>query len=67
MAHHGKLTAAKRQREKRVAERRREKAARRAEVKERRKSQHGAVDGIDPDIANIVPGPQPLLSWQIEE
>ncbi|MDQ3418470.1 MAG: hypothetical protein M3541_06755 [Acidobacteriota bacterium] len=25
-----------------------------------------AADGIDPDIAHIKPGPQPLAEWQID-
>ena len=26
-----------------------------------------ANDGVDPDIAHIQPGPQPLADWQIVE
>jgi hypothetical protein len=62
------MTVAKRQRERALAERRREKLARRIETKhDQQPSNADATDGVDPDIADIVSGPQPLLSWQIEE
>ena len=68
MAGHSKQSAAKRQRERAIAQRRREKLAHRIEVKrERQSSGRGAPTGTDPDIAHIVPGPQPPLPWQVEE
>jgi len=68
MAGHGRLRAAKRQRERALAQRRREKLAHRIETKlERQRSRSSATDGIDPDIAHIVPGRQPPLPWQVEE
>jgi hypothetical protein len=58
MAHKGS-TGARRQRERALAERRREKVARRLAPKEPRPPRDTA-DGVDPDIAHIVPGPQPV-------
>lgn len=68
MARNARPTAAKREREKALLERRQQKAARRQDAKER-KHQTGAVsnDGVDPDIAHIKLGPQPLADWQVEE
>jgi len=60
MANKGRATFAKRQKEIARQERAREKAAKRVERKETRvKVDRQAVD-LDPDIAGIVPGPQPL-------
>lgn len=60
MATRGRATFAKRQKEIARQERAREKAARRLERKEAKgKAERGASD-VDPDIAGIVPGPQPL-------
>jgi hypothetical protein len=60
VANRGRATFAKRQKEIARQERARDKAAKRVE----RKDQKGKVerpDGdVDPDIAGIVPGPQPL-------
>ena len=67
MARNRKITAAKRQRERALAERRQEKLAKRAEAKHNQSSQATPIDGVDPDIAGIVPGPQPLSAWQVEE
>ncbi|MCA9628193.1 MAG: hypothetical protein KC766_11030 [Myxococcales bacterium] len=58
-----KNTFAKRQREREKAERKREKALRR---EQRRQDAAVTTDsevppGVDPDIAHIVPGPQPVL------
>lgn len=66
MAQNARPTAAKREREKSLAERRKEKEARRREAKERRAVGGHRSDGIDPDIAHIRPGPQPLADWQLE-
>jgi hypothetical protein len=67
MARNARPTAAKREREKNLSERRQLKAARRQESKQRRAETVRPSDGIDPDIAGIKPGPQPLADWQIEE
>lgn len=53
---------AKRDRERQVAERRKQKAAERAENRQRPTSQRDS--DVDPDIAGIVAGPQPLQDWQ---
>jgi len=68
MARNARPTAAKREREKSLLERRQQKAARRLDAKER-KTQTGPSSGgdEDPDIAHIKLGPQPLAEWQIEE
>ena len=55
--------ASKRQKELARQERQREKSAKRVQRK-REKSERGAGSesvGEDPDIAGIIPGPQPLL------
>jgi hypothetical protein len=59
MANKGRATFAKRQKEIARQERAREKAAKRVERKET-KSKLDRNSGTDPDIAGIVPGPQPL-------
>jgi hypothetical protein len=51
---------AKRQKEIARKERQKEKAQRRAE-RDAEKKRTGGVGGVDPDIAGIVPGPQPIL------
>jgi hypothetical protein len=68
MARNARPTAAKREREKALLERRQQKAARRQDVKER-KHQTGPLSsaGEDPDIAHIKLGPQPPADWQIDE
>jgi hypothetical protein len=50
----------KRQREKVLQERRQQKTVRRLEAKERKAAAPERSGGEDPDIAGIVPGPQPL-------
>jgi len=67
MARNSRPTAAKREREKGLIERREQKAARRRAEKERKAAAPPAADGVDPDIAGIKAGPQPLAEWQIEE
>jgi hypothetical protein len=67
MARNRKVTVAKRQRERALAERRQEKLTRRLEVRRNQPSNADATDGVDRDIADIVPGPQPPLAWQVEE
>ncbi|MGH9347475.1 MAG: hypothetical protein ACRD26_09445 [Vicinamibacterales bacterium] len=59
MTNRSRPTQAKRAREKALQEKRQLKAARRQDAKERKDSSPGRADGIDPDIAGIVPGPQP--------
>jgi hypothetical protein len=59
MANKGRATFAKRQKEIARQERAREKAAKRAE-RESAKPQIDRHAAVDPDIADIVPGPQPL-------
>jgi hypothetical protein len=59
MANRGRATFAKRQKEIARQERAREKAAKRVDRKEHKVKLDRKVDE-DPDIAGIVPGPQPL-------
>jgi hypothetical protein len=54
----------KREREKARMERQKMKEARRADRSQRPTDR--AANGIDPDIAHIKPGPQPLADWQLE-
>jgi hypothetical protein len=67
MARNARPTAAKREREKALNERRKEKEARRRDAKDRQGTKGDAPDGIDPDIAHIKLGPQPLADWQIDD
>jgi len=67
MAQNARPTAAKREREKALAERRKFKESRRRDTKERKLTEVSPTDGVDPDIAHIKPGPQPLADWQVEE
>jgi hypothetical protein len=66
MARNARPTAAKREREKALLERRQQKAARRLDAKERKSSERPSAGGIDPDIAHIKLGPQPPADWQID-
>jgi hypothetical protein len=66
MAQNARPTAAKREREKALAERRKSKEARRRDSKERKLGAETRNDGVDPDIAHIKLGPQPLADWQME-
>jgi hypothetical protein len=59
MASRPKVTQQKRARERARQERQQEKLRRRDEAKARRANAATAADGVDPDIAGIVPGPQP--------
>lgn len=60
-------TQLKRARERARQEKQQQKTARRLEAKARRATEGTAVaDGEDPDIAGIVPGPQPS-PWGDEE
>lgn len=67
MARNARPTAAKREREKALLERRQQKAARRLDAKERKGSERPTHGGVDPDIAHIKLGPQPPADWQVEE
>ena len=67
MAPNARPTAAKREREKSLAERRQMKTARRRDAKERKANTGPRLDGVDPDIADIKLGPQPLADWQVED
>jgi len=53
-------TATKRQKEQARLEHRQKKAAEKAARKAEKASRPEREDGVDPDIAGIVPGPQPL-------
>jgi hypothetical protein len=59
MANKGRTSFAKRQKEIARQERAREKNAKRVERKDE-KGKTVKPDGVDPEIAGIVPGPQPL-------
>jgi len=50
----------KRQREKDLQERRVEKAVLKKQRRDERANREPGAPGIDPDIADIVPGPQPM-------
>ncbi len=52
-------TFAKRQREQDQKERAKERAQKRTDRRARKTEGGTAEDGVDPDIAGIVPGPQP--------
>lgn len=54
-------TPAKRQKERNRQERQREKEQKREQRKHERANTPKTADGEDPDIAGIVPGPQPPL------
>jgi hypothetical protein len=59
MASRPKVTQQKRARERARQERQQEKLRRRDEAKVRRANTPATAGGEDPDIAGIVPGPQP--------
>jgi hypothetical protein len=54
-------TILKREREKQKRERQQKKSERRAEAKARKADGPAPLDGEDPDIAGIRPGPQPPI------
>ena len=60
MGKNARPTISKREKEKARQQRQKDKDARRNEAKERRANTPPRPDGEDPDIAGIVPGPQPL-------
>lgn len=65
MAHRSRPTTNKRQREQARIQKRNEKAARMADRK-RNAERQDVPEGVDPDIADIKPGPQPLADWQLD-
>jgi len=65
MAQRSRPTISKRQREQARIAKQKDKAARRAE-KSQRVQTKATPDGVDPDIADIRPGPQPPAEWQME-
>ena len=60
MAKKTKATFEKRQKEKARQQRQKDKEAQRLENRERRANAGPRLEGEDPDLAGIVPGPQPL-------
>jgi hypothetical protein len=50
----------KRDRERQRQERQQEKRAEKAKTRDEKSSREAPADGVDPDIAGIVPGPQPI-------
>lgn len=64
MAQRSRPTLMKREREKARMERQKMKEARRADRSQRPTER--SANGVDPDIAHIKPGPQPLADWQLE-
>jgi hypothetical protein len=63
MGRPGPATQAKRNRERAKTERKQEKAEKRLQRKELRKDRGQLLpEGVDPDLAGIVPGPQPPSS-----
>jgi hypothetical protein len=56
----GNPSVKKRQREIMLQERQREKAAKRAERRDKDETPGADANGEDPDLAGIVPGPQPI-------
>ena len=55
------VTFIKRQKERARQQRKQDKQDKRAERKREKAERPAAEAGVDPDIAHIVPGPQPLL------
>jgi hypothetical protein len=66
MANRTKVTQQKRARERAKQERQQEKTRRREEAKTRKANEPQRADGVDPDIAGIIPGPQPS-PWNEED
>jgi hypothetical protein len=64
MAQKSRPTLMKREREKARVERQKMKEARRADRAQRPNERRD--DGVDPDLAGIKPGPQPLADWQVD-
>lgn len=66
MAHRSRPTTNKRQREQARIAKRNEKAARLADRARRVTERPDLPAGVDPDIADIRPGPQPPADWQLD-
>ena len=66
MANRTKVTQQKRARERAKQERQQEKTRRREEARTRKANEPVSTTGEDPDIAGIVPGPQPR-PWNDED
>ncbi len=66
MANRTKVTQQKRARERAKQERQQEKTRRREEAKVRKANEPRQAGGEDPDIAGIIPGPQPS-PWDDED
>jgi hypothetical protein len=65
MAQRSKSTFQKLEKEKARQQKRKEKEARRIDAKQRKANRDTGIDGEDPDLAGIKPGPQPLPDqWQ---
>lgn len=65
MAQRSRTTFQKREREKALQQKQRDKDVRRLEAKERKANRESLDNHEDPDIAGIKPGPQPLPEqWQ---
>jgi hypothetical protein len=60
MAQRSKATFQKREREKTLQQKQRDKEARRLEAKQRKADREPALGHEDPDLAGMRPGPQPL-------
>lgn len=58
------ISANKRLKEKARQDKAREKEAERAQRKVQRDNRPAPAPGEDPDIAGIVPGPQPIVEWE---
>ena len=67
MAQRSRPTVTKRQREQARIAKQKEKAAKRAERSRQDPRERLGPGGVDPDIADIRPGPQPLAEWQVED
>jgi hypothetical protein len=67
MANRTKVTQQKRARERAKQERQQEKLRRREEARSRKTPVSRTADGEDPDIAGIIPGPQPSPWGEDEE
>ena len=64
MANRGRPTLQKRERERARVEKQKNRQSRREETKTRRENSPPRTGDVDPDIAHITPGPQPLAEWQ---
>lgn len=60
MSKKSRPTFQKREKERARVQKQRDKEARRQEAKERKSEVVAGSEGVDPDLAGIIPGPQPL-------